>query len=117
MFDTVTAESTGVCSIDVLPVDRRAGVRFRLDLPIEYQVRGNPSTNEIITGTLVNLSSGGVLFRTDDPPPVKSELLVRLPWPENEAVHLELQITGETVWRRRNLTMVRIRRAEFARRG
>jgi len=117
MLDTVKTEPIGVRSTEVLPVDGRARARVELDLPIEYQLRCARSTAEIIGSTLVTLSSTGVLFRTDDPPPTGSELLIRIPWPANGLVHLQLQITGQAVWRRRNLIMVRIHLAEFGRRA
>jgi c-di-GMP-binding flagellar brake protein YcgR len=68
--------------LDFEPVQRRAYVRYEIDLPVRFR-RLDPRTNEPRgrsgAGTTVNLSPGGLLLRTDAPVSVGDELDLSLP--------------------------------------
>jgi len=63
----------------------------------------------------VDLSRGGVRFRTEDPPPPGSRLQVHIAWPFKlqEIASLELLVEGQVIRRAKEEATMRISRYEF----
>ncbi len=63
-------------------VQRRAHVRYRIDWPVHFR-RIDPATGtalgEVLRGTSLNISAGGLLFASDSPVSVDEELELTLP--------------------------------------
>jgi c-di-GMP-binding flagellar brake protein YcgR len=63
-------------------VQRRAHVRYRIDWPVHFR-RTDPATGtalgEVLRGTALNISAGGLLFASDTPVSVDEELELTLP--------------------------------------
>jgi hypothetical protein len=66
-------------------------------------------------GRTMNMSSGGVLFKTTDPVRIDMEIEVSIPWPArlNHRVGLQLKLKGRVIRVDGHLVAVRIRAYEF----
>jgi len=97
--------------------DRRLNRRYPVNSRVEYTIVGSVVSG---SGSMVNISRGGVLFRTADalPLPLGSQIALSIAWPGELtlAAALNLQVIGEVVRRHGNCTAARIRRCDFARR-
>jgi hypothetical protein len=107
--ETMRAKHKG----DIPAVDRRSALRFGLQLPLEYRFRSR-GKGKTGFGTMVNLSTTGILVHMEDAPGIGIRIAITIPWsgaPGN--CWLELHIKGETVWYRDHLTAIRVLEAEF----
>jgi len=77
-----------------------------------YQDRGGRHTG---TGSTEDLSSGGIRFVTDDPPPEGAEIELRVAWPFllQNVCRMELLVWGVIVRSDAAGSVVRMRKHEF----
>lgn len=83
---------------DVIHGDRRFNRRYDLELEMRfsYKDRGRECFG---AGVTKDLSTGGIRFQTDCPPPDGAELEIRMAWPFllQDVCPLELFLWGKTV--------------------
>jgi hypothetical protein len=103
---------------DLIHGDRRSDRRytFQLSLHFSYRICGTPVAG---TGTTEDLSSGGIRFVTDNPPPEGVEIELRLEWPFllQNVCPLELMVWGKVVRSDGQRTVTRMDSYEFRTRG
>ena len=94
--------------------DRRSHSRFPLHLPLQYWF-AEGRTVVPGHGRTVNISSSGILFRSDAGLAAGREIEISIEWPAplDDAVGLRLRITGRTVRRQDDCTAVILGRYEF----
>ena len=102
-------------AIDGIRGDRRIQQRYPVALELEYKVMTGGAVIGSGTGKTGNISSGGVLFRTEDKltagPAV--ELSIRWPAVSESAPFVELRMSGRIVRSDANGTAVEMRRYHF----
>ena len=95
--------------------ERRSGHRYPVDLLIEYELgragKGHPSGQ----GRVVNMSSSGILIRSDRMLIANQPIRLRINWPAllNDVVPLALRVEGVTVRVDGDLTALKILKSEF----
>ncbi|MDP9054507.1 MAG: PilZ domain-containing protein [Acidobacteriota bacterium] len=95
--------------------DRRNSQRFPLQLSVKYRVIGDgPEGNWCVTETL-NISSKGILFKTEDSVQLGRGVEAFVSWPValDKRVALKLALRGPVVRSEGNRTAVRFERYEF----
>ena len=101
------------CSADRVR-ERRVDRRYPLTTPVKYRImlRDAPVSGQ---GWTVNVSSGGVLIETSDPPPEGLPIELSIAWPArlNVNVPLGLHIVGRTVRREGDRWAVTIEQHQF----
>lgn len=101
-------------SVDCIGGDRRADKRydFPMDVRFRYSERG---VTYFGAGVTIDLSGGGVRFRTDTPPPVGTEAELQIAWPFllQCSCALELVVWGSILGSRGGATILRMKRYEF----
>lgn len=95
--------------------ERRSSNRFPIEREIRYTVLNRKSANETGEGRTLNMSSSGILFRTDQilPPGRTLELAVNWPAQLNEHCALKLVARGRVVRFERGMAAVEIQHHEF----
>lgn len=95
--------------------DRRKRTRFQMDAELRYQATGRPLGDSVRgTGTLENISSKALAFRTDAPLERGTRLSVSLAWPAKlDDCMLRLAFEGVVLRGRGNLIVMSIERPEF----
>ena len=93
-------------------IDRRSRVRYPISLNVSYRC-WRPDIAGL--GSTINISSSGLLFRADCPPPVHSTLDLTLEWPAllNEQTPLQLRLSGRVIRTSNAEVVVRIQRYGF----
>jgi hypothetical protein len=96
--------------------ERRAGVRFCLDLTVSYAIEGNLGAR---SGRTIDLSSSGISFVADRPLQIGQVLKLSIDWPVplDGGVRLQLVMSGDIVRTDGTMTALQIRRHEFKTRG
>jgi hypothetical protein len=98
--------------------ERRSKQRYALELTVEYRVLGRYSS---ITGsgTLINISSGGVAFTNTAQLKLHTNLELSISWPIllNGKCPLRLIMIGHVVRSSRGFTAIQARRHEFRTQG
>src|SRR5689334_3335211 len=99
--------------IDVRNNERRMAPRYAANAEVELVVADNP--RQIGHGTLVNISSRGVLIATGHCASTHVRAKVVIPWPphRNDAATMNLHIAGPIVRADGGLVAIRIVHAEF----
>ena len=79
--------------------DRRSGTRFALPLEVRYRVLEPSGMALEGQGQLVNISSGGALFRTDGSLSLRQKVELSVNWPValSPTCGLRLKLSGEIV--------------------
>jgi hypothetical protein len=72
--------------------ERRASHRFPLRLPIRYRMIGASHTSEWFSTESVNISSGGLFFRTAEAVPPGQSLEAFVSWPLLLDKHIPLRL-------------------------
>ena len=72
--------------------DRRAAHRFPLHLAIKYRKIGPPTLSEWTLSESVNISSGGLFFKTPEPLTPGQALEVMVSWPVLLDKHIPLRL-------------------------
>jgi hypothetical protein len=94
-------------SIDLQNRERRSTPRYTVNSEVELELADN--VGQIAHGTLVNISSKGVLIATSQSIPIGTATRVVAPWPAPiESAAVTLQILGETVRAENGLVAIRI---------
>lgn len=93
--------------------DRRVGIRFPIEMDLNYRVGTKPA--EWIAGRTVNISSSGILVRTDYSPVRGSKVQLTLAWPRllDNRVPLRLVVDGHVVRSGAGQVAVTVQRFEF----
>lgn len=81
------------------PTDRRSATRFALALEVRYRVPAPSGIALEGQGELVDISSGGALFRTDRPLNLHQKIELAVNWPVSlsPTCGLRLKLSGEIV--------------------
>ncbi len=67
--------------VESVPPDHRARGRYPICLDLQYRLLRGSRVEQAGTGRTVNISSGGVLFETDDWLPPRGSVELALQWP------------------------------------
>jgi hypothetical protein len=94
--------------------DRRSWPRYPVEAALEYRVIHGRST-ATGQGKTINLSSGGVLFQSDQDVAKGVQIELAIVWPArlNDVAGLTLHVTGRTVRSQGKCAAVKILRHEF----
>lgn len=95
--------------------DRRAGVRFPMDLEVRYSAVGRRGPAENGTGRTIDMSRSGLSFTAGRPLQVGHKLEVSIDWPVllDGDVQLQLVASGVVVRNDGAVIAMRIERHEF----
>ena len=98
--------------------ERRNSRRYSIERQLHYRVRG---IRPVLTGsgTTVNMSSNGVLFKTEQTLQLGKPVVVEINWPVllNESRPLKLVARGHIVWSDTRLAAMNIEGWEFRTHG
>src|SRR5579872_87542 len=96
------------------PLELRVHRRYPIALAVQYKWNLEKSKAQIGFGTTINISRGGVLFRSSEMPPVRSPIELALSWPVSlDDCALKLVMRGRVVRTVSETTAVRIVHYEF----
>ena len=95
--------------------DRRASVRFPVNLDVRYSVASRRGPIETGSGQTADVSSSGLSFTADRPLSIGQKLDLSIDWPAmlDGGVQLQLVASGVVVRTTGVLTALRIERHEF----
>ena len=97
--------------------DRRSKQRFPITAPVAYRLHSRGTrVPKAGSGQTVNLSSDGVLIRTEGPSlPVGVMAQLRIAWPLNlnDRIGLTLVVVGPVVRSQGDYAAIRVKRSEF----
>jgi hypothetical protein len=101
--------------ISEISSDRRSKRRYPIELPLQYKIMKNYLVLGTGTGTSVDLSSGGIAFKSNEPLKVGSYLELSIGWPVllNQSCPLKLVASGRVVRSNENGTAIKLDRYEF----
>ena len=98
--------------------ERRSSRRYSIERHLNYRLRGvrPPIVGQ---GTTVNMSSNGLLFRSEEPLATGKPVVVEIAWPVllNNARPLKLVARGHIVWSEMELAAMNIEGWEFRTQG
>jgi len=79
-----------------IKIESRAKQRFELELTVHYRLSLKGSTSRWGTGTILDMSSGGISMRCRRPLPVGGHLEMIIDWPATHGGHypMYLHATG-----------------------
>ena len=99
--------------------DRRASVRFPVNLEVQYSVAGRRGPVETGFGRTIDVSSSGLSFTADRPLSIGQKLDLSIDWPVvlDRGVQLQVFVAGVVVRTTGAVTALRIERHEFRTRG
>jgi hypothetical protein len=99
--------------------DRRLNRRYPIAAELEYRAVGNDGVTLEGIGQTINLSTGGVLFQSDQALRVGLRIELAINWPArlNDSLALNLCVSGRVSRSEGNCHAVRIRAHEFCLRG
>lgn len=80
-------------------LERRSHRRYLIPLETQYELSYEPSVRHQGSGEVIDISSGGVLFRAADSPPVGAGVRLSIHWPAllHGTCPLKLVIEGRVV--------------------
>ena len=95
--------------------DRRAGVRFPVNLEVRYSIAGRCGPVETGSGHTTDMSSSGLSFTADRPLSIGQNLDVSIDWPArlDDDVQLQVVVSGVVVRTAGAVIALRIERHEF----
>jgi hypothetical protein len=98
-----------------LSSDRRARVRFPLNLEVRYGIAGRRGPVETGSGRTIDISSSGLSFSADKPLSIGQKLDLSIDWPArlDEDVQLQVVVSGVVVRSSGAVAAIRIERHEF----
>jgi len=101
--------------MDIGESERRSGNRFPIETALEYKVILGENGAEFGSGQTINLSSGGILFRSDRTLPQGVMIELKIDWPASLSgtAGLILRVVGRTLRSEATNSAVRILRHEF----
>jgi len=90
-------------------VERRVRRRFELPLGVQFRLTRKRSSARWVTGTIHDMSSGGISFQCRGPLPLGSHVELTADWPANRGPYpMHLRATGFVVRSNSNKTAIRI---------
>ena len=94
--------------------DRRADRRYLFEMALRFSYR-HRGENFAGTGSTVDLSSGGIRFFTETPPPAGIDIELRVTWPFllQNVCPMELVVRGKMVRSEPAFCVVAMQRHEF----
>lgn len=98
-----------------LSPDRRINVRFDLQLDATYTILQHNRVFATGSGKTLDMSSGGLLLKTEGPVPCTSHVRISVAWPARlqNGMPLKLFLQGYVLRSESNYAAIRIRRYEF----
>ncbi len=84
----------------IVSIDRRAGRRYGIPLKLRWKISRRKRLLETGTGTTLDLSSGGVLFESDQQIPADSGVVeLAISWPVllHDSLPMQLIVVGRIV--------------------
>ena len=102
-------------TVDVIHGDRRINRRYDVELDLRFHYTDPEGVLRFGCGVAVELSRGGILFLTEDPPPVDADVEAHLAWPFllQDTCPLELVVRGSITSAGDRGTVMRLRSYEF----
>ena len=99
--------------------ERRGTSRFPVQERIRYKTLHSKALEHIGSGTTLNMSSGGILFTTEEPLPAGRLVELSVSWPARLGGHCALNfvVIGRIVRSDEEAAAVRIQKYEFKTRG
>jgi hypothetical protein len=99
--------------------DRRLARRYPISAELEYRIMGRDGLAYCGVGRTINLSTGGILFQSEQTltPGMRIELTIAWPARLNDSIDLNLCVSGRVARTDGKLHVVRIREHEFCVRG
>lgn len=99
--------------------DRRTSHRLPIERDVRYKVLSGRNVTLTGTGKTLNISSGGVLFTTEEPLPKGERIELSVSWPAqlNDNLPLKLVAMGRLVRVDGNQAAITIERYEFKTQG
>lgn len=96
-------------------VERRSRKRFPLHLPIRFSASGPGMLRVLGTGTVIDISSKGLSFRSPEAPLPGLSVTASLNWPAvlDGGCRLQLTVAGEVIRQERDVAVMSIERYEF----
>ena len=105
----------GLMARDIIQGERRLQRRYPIELDLEFKVIEHGEVVAIGEGKTENLSSGGLLFRPDQPAAPGKHVEVAIRWPAvlGDAPFVTLYVSGRMMRNDENGIAMRARRYEF----
>ena len=102
-------------SVEIIHGDRRVNRRYDVELELRFHYTDEAGTLRMGCGVATELSRGGILFLTDDPPPAGAEVEAHIAWPFllQDTCPLELVVCGSISRTGDRGTVLRLRSYEF----
>ena len=102
-------------SVEVIHGDRRVNRRYDVELEFRFHYTLKEGSLRFGCGVTVELSRGGILFLTDDPPPAGTDVEAHIAWPFllQDTCPLELVVRGCISSVSDRGTVMRLRSYEF----
>jgi len=102
-------------SIEVIQGDRRVNRRYDVELNLRFHYTTEEGVLRVGCGVTAELSRGGILFLTDDPPPAGTDVEAHIAWPFllQDICPLELVVRGCISGVSDRGTVMRLRSYEF----
>src|ERR1035441_6833790 len=102
-------------TVEVIHGDRRLNRRYDVELQLHFHYTTAEGALRLGSGVTSELSRGGILFLTDDPPPAGTEVEAHIAWPFllQETCPLELVVRGQVCGASERGTVLRFRNYEF----
>ncbi|MGH9659599.1 MAG: PilZ domain-containing protein [Bryobacteraceae bacterium] len=99
--------------------DRRSSHRMPIERDVRYRVLAGKGVAQAGTGKTLNMSSGGVLFTTQEPLPHGERVELSVSWPAqlNQTLPLKLVAMGRLVRCEEGQAAIAIERYEFKTQG
>jgi hypothetical protein len=99
--------------------DRRLSKRFPIECAVRYQTMSQRAEILAGNGKTLNISSSGVLFKSDHDLPVGTRLEVSISWPVplNERCRLNLVARGRVIRHMKGRLAMQIQQYEFRTQG
>lgn len=91
--------------------DRRQHFRYPLNLEVQYRLPDKRAG----LGKTLNISSGGIFFKTSGPLPQRSQIHLAIDWPFllDGVCHLKLMVRGQVVRSDAKATAIKVSSYEF----
>jgi hypothetical protein len=102
-------------SVDLIQGDRRVNRRYDVELELRFHYTDKEGVLRVGSGVAAELSRGGILFLTDDPPPAGADVEAHITWPFllQDTCPLELVVRGSICGAGDRGTVMRLRSYEF----
>jgi hypothetical protein len=102
-------------AVEIIHGDRRVNRRYDVELPLRFHYTNEEGALRVGCGVTAELSRGGILLLTDDPPPAGTDVEAHIAWPFllQDTCPLELVVRGSISRVSHRGTVMRLRTYEF----